>query len=146
MRVQDIMGHSVETVSPADSLVFANELMWRKGIHHLVVMDGKKVVGVLSDTDLGGPNAVNIPDNLHVADKMATNVVSATPETTVDRVINIFRERHIHCLPVLDGELLVGIVTSTDIMNLAKRGSSNRPYAGESAGPYPPLNHVLENQ
>lgn len=135
MRVQDIMGRSVETIAPSDSLVFANELMWRKGIHHLVVMEGKHVVGVLSDTDLGGPHAVDLPDNLHVADKMAADVISTTPDTTVDRVINIFKGRNIHCLPVLDGETLVGIVTSTDVINLAKRGASNRPYTGESTGP-----------
>jgi acetoin utilization protein AcuB len=146
MRVQDIMQRAVETVSPSDLLAVANERMWRKGIHHLVVMDGDRVVGVLSDTDLGGPDAQELPDDLPVSDKMTTQVVSTTPETTVDRVINIFKERHIHCMPVLDGEKLVGIVTSTDILNLAKRGASNRPYAGESSGPYPPLHHVLEEQ
>ena len=40
MSVQDSMRHPVETVLPSDSLVLANELMWRKGIHPLVVIAG----------------------------------------------------------------------------------------------------------
>lgn len=145
MRLQDIMNRSVETVAPSDSLVLANDRMWRKRIHHLVVMDGNRVAGVISDTDLGGPNAEEIPDDRKVADFMTESVVVGTPEMTVDRAINIFKERHLHCLPVVDGEKLVGIVTTTDIENLAKRGTSNKPYAGESFGHYPPLNHVREH-
>lgn len=140
MRLQDIMNRSVETVAPTDSLVLANELMWRKRIHHLVVMDGQRVVGVISDTDLGGPNAQDIPDNRTVSDFMTPLLVTGEPTMTVDRAINIFRERHLHSLPVMDGETLVGIVTMTDIENLARRGTSNHRYEGESFGPYPPLN------
>jgi acetoin utilization protein AcuB len=145
MRLQDIMNRSVETVAPTDTLVFANELMWRKQIHHLVVTSGTRVVGVISDTDLGGPDATDIPDGQHVSDRMSRDVVTASPETTVDRAFNIFKERNLHCLPVLDGEQLVGIVTSSDISSLAKKGVANRPSQGESAGPYPPLNHIRED-
>ncbi|MCE3234146.1 MAG: acetoin dehydrogenase [Vampirovibrio sp.] len=145
MRLQDIMNRSVETVAPSDSLVMANELMWRKRIHHLVVLEGSRVVGVISDTDLGGPNAQDIPDDRKVSDFMTASVVSGKPEMTVDRAINIFRERRLNCLPVLEGEKLVGIVTSSDIENLAKRGTSNRRYTGESIGPYPPLNPIRDN-
>jgi acetoin utilization protein AcuB len=145
MRLQDIMNRSVETVAPTDTLVFANELMWRKQIHHLVVTEGSKVVGVISDTDLGGPDAGEIPDGLQVANRMSRELVTADPETTVDRAVNIFRERNLHCLPVLDGEKLVGIVTASDVMNLIKQGVSNRPSQGGSTGPYPPLQRLREN-
>jgi acetoin utilization protein AcuB len=136
MRLQDIMNRSVETISPKDSLVVANELMWRKRFHHLVVMDGQQVVGVLSDTDLGGDQEQQIPDNQRVQDVMSANTVVADPQMTVDRAINIFRERNMHCLPVLENGRLVGIVTATDIIKLAKRGAPN----SNSSGPYPPLN------
>jgi len=130
------MNRSVETISPKESVIVANELMWRKRFHHLVVMDGNQVVGVLSDQDLGGDQSEQIPDNQRVQDVMTTNTVVADPQMTVDRAINIFKERHLHCLPVLEDGRLVGIVTATDILNLARRGAPG----SNAAGPYPPLN------
>jgi acetoin utilization protein AcuB len=142
MRLQDIMNRSVETISPADTVVLANEIMWRKQIHHLIVVDGQKVVGVLSDNDLGGPDAGEIPDNQHVRDVMTTDVVMGVPEMTVDRAINIFRERNLNCLPVIEKGRLIGIVTSTDMENLAKRGTSNHKYEGRDHQAYPPLQNL----
>lgn len=138
MRVRDIMSHSVETITPAESAVFANELMWRKQIHHLVVMQDQALVGVLSDTDLGGGETATIADNLRVEDVMTRDVVRAEPDMRVDRAINIFRERKISCLPVLEDGKLLGIVTTTDIQRLASRGV-------DQSAPYPPLNHLREN-
>lgn len=148
MRLRDIMNRDVETVTPADRVVVANELMWRKRFHHLVVMDDGKVVGVLSDTDLGGPQATEIPDDKPVRDYMTREVVAADPDMTVTRAIHIFQERNIHCLPILEGGKLVGIVTATDISQLAKRGISNSPtsQARVVAGPYPPLKRLAQSQ
>jgi CBS domain-containing protein len=142
MRLQDIMNRNVETISPADTVVLANELMWRKQIHHLIVVEGQTVVGVLSDNDLGGPGAGEIPDDQRVRDVMTADVVMGAPEMTVDRAINIFRERNLNCLPVMEKNRLVGIVTSTDMENLAKRGTSNRKYEGKDTQAYPPLQNL----
>lgn len=138
MRLQDIMNRAVDTISPKDSAVLANEMMWRKRFHHLVVMDKGEVVGVLSDTDLGGDKAREIPDNQRVVDVMTSHTVVADPHMTVDRAINIFQQRNLHCLPVLDQGKLVGIVTASDILKLAKRGVPN----GSAGGPYPPLQNL----
>ena len=138
MRLQDIMQRNVETIAPQDSVVMANELMWRKSIHHLVVVDGGKVVGILSDTDLGGDKANEIPDNQRVSSVMSSQAIVAEPTMTVDRAMHIFEGRQLHCLPILDGGKLVGIVTATDIMNLAKRGVPNTA----TGKPYPPLNSM----
>jgi acetoin utilization protein AcuB len=143
MRVQDIMNRQVETVSPKDTSVFAHETMWHKGIHHLIVIEAGRVVGVLSDTDLGGPKAREIPDAQSVSDLMSVEPITIAPETTINRAINIFHEQHIHCLPVLEAGTLVGIVTKTDIDNVAKRGTSNHRYQGvDRVGHYPPLNTI----
>ncbi len=142
MRLQDIMHRNVKTVSPQDTVVFANDLMWRQGIHHLVVMENNQVVGVLSDIDLGGPEAREIPDGQQVFEVMTRELVTGLPQMTVDRAANIFRERRISCLPVIAEGALVGIVTTTDIMTLAKRGAARPPFAGINAeAPYPPLNN-----
>ena len=54
MRLQDIMSTNVKTVPPGATVGEARSFMRAQGIHHLLVRDGKRVVGVVSDRDLGG--------------------------------------------------------------------------------------------
>jgi CBS domain-containing protein len=130
MRVKDIMSKDVETITQNESAVVANERMWRQQIHHLVVMEDKTIVGVLSDTDLGGSEANTIPDDLQVKDVMSKKVVTINSNATIKDAVNLMRGHEIHSLPVVENNTLVGIVTSTDIINLEKRGVAHGPYQG----------------
>lgn len=132
MRVKEVMSTALETVAPGDSAALANELMWRRQIHHLIVMDGDMMVGLLSDTDLGGPQAVEIPDGLTVRDVMRRQVRAIDPEDSLKHAANVMRENHFHCLPVMDRDgKLLGIITSTDLDHLARRGMNHPPYSGQ---------------
>lgn len=122
MRLQDIMNTNIKTISLDESIVVANDIMWRQRIHHLVVKQGDQVVGVISDTDLGGAEATDIPDDQKVSDRMHSQLITAEPTTTLKRAAAIFQERKIHCLPVMDKGNLVGMVTSADLEELEKRG------------------------
>ena len=53
MRVQDVMSERVQTVPPGYSAEDAFQVMRIKGVHHLAVLDGSKLVGVFSDRDAG---------------------------------------------------------------------------------------------
>jgi CBS domain-containing protein len=122
MRLFEIMSERVETVDSSTSAGDAWERMKRARIHHLVVMEGSRVVGVLSDRDLGGPNGARVRSGRSVADLMTPRVATATPETTVRQAANMLRGYVIGCLPVLEGKRLVGIVTITDLLDLIGRG------------------------
>jgi acetoin utilization protein AcuB len=123
MRVQDIMQRNVKTIAPNVSIVMANDIMWRQRIHHLVVQDEKNIIlGIISDTDLGGPDASEIRDDVQVKDVMVRSVITAEPTMTVKRAAAIIRERGIHCLPIVEDGKLVGIITSTDLERLEKQG------------------------
>src|SRR5436190_24290167 len=100
MRCQDIMVTEVETVEPAELAERAWEVMYVKGIHHLVVMKDHTVVGVLSDLDLGGPRGEMLRKDRQVAEMMTSHVVMAQPSTTVRQAANLMLGRSIHCLPV----------------------------------------------
>ena len=63
MRVQDVMTTAVQTISPSMPAEEAGNLMRAKGIHHLVVCDGPRVVGLLSDRDIGGRHGAPIREN-----------------------------------------------------------------------------------
>jgi acetoin utilization protein AcuB len=129
MRVQDVMTDNVKIIAPAVAAEDAWNLMRLHRIHHLVVTDAKRIVGVLSDRDAGGRRGAGIRMNATVADLMTTPAVTADPTTTVRQAANIMRGRSIGCLVVVKSGRPVGIVTVSDLLELMGRGL-DRPVAG----------------
>ncbi len=124
MRVQEVMSDDVRTVSPATPARQAWALMKTDRIHHLVVVEGRRVVGVLSERDATGrAGARNGPT---VQDVMTAPVVTIEQRATVRRAANAMRGRSIGCLPVTNGSRLVGIVTTSDLLDVIG-GAQGRP-------------------
>ena len=122
MRVSEIMTTGVQTVPPTMEASRAWALMRGERIRHLIVVDGGKPVGVLSDRDTGGRTAAAIRAQSTVGELMTDAVVTATPDDTVRRIANVMRGRTIGCVPVVSGKRLVGIVTTSDLLGLLGRG------------------------
>jgi len=118
MRVHEFMTRGVETVEERVPAADALERMRRERIHHLVVVRGREVRGVLSDRDLLGAGV------RPVGELMTEDPVTATPDDTVRQVANVLRGRRINCLPVVDAQgRVVGMVTTTDLLELIGRGA-----------------------
>ena len=118
MRVSEFMSRDVEMVEERVPAPDAAERMRATRIRHLVVVRGREVRGVLSDRDLVGAG------ERPVGQLMTEDPVLASPEDTVRQVANRLRGRRIGCLPVVDaGGRVVGIVTTTDILDLVGRGA-----------------------
>lgn len=128
MRLGDIMETSVETIGLEDRAELAWERMRLARIHHLVVMNDRAVVGVVSDRDLGGVRGGRLREGRQVADLMTRTVVTAAPTTTVREAANLMRGRAVGCLPVVDRGTLRGIITVTDLLELIGKGAE-RPTA-----------------
>jgi acetoin utilization protein AcuB len=128
MRVQDIMSENVQTVPPATAAEDAWNLMRAKGIRHLVVAQGPRVLGLISDRDAGGRQGSSVRRNREVADLMTGRVVTVSPTTPVRKAANLMRGRSIGCLVVTDAKRIVGIVTVADLLELLGRGI-DRPAA-----------------
>lgn len=137
MRVQDVMTTAVQTISPSTPAEEAGNLMRAKGIHHLVVCDGPRVVGLLSDRDIGGRHGAPIRENRIVSDLMTERVVTVSPTRTVRQAANLMRGRSIGCLVVVGKGRTLGIVTVADLLELVGRGAE-RPVA---TAPRRLLNH-----
>jgi acetoin utilization protein AcuB len=121
MRVKEVMSDDVRTVSPAMPAQQARSLMRTDRIHHLVVVDGRRIVGVLSNRDTGAAR-----DGRTVGELMAKHVVTIEHDATVRKAANAMRGRTIGCLPVTKGNRLVGIVTTSDLLDVIG-GAQGRP-------------------
>jgi CBS domain-containing protein len=123
MRLQQIMTENPEAISAATTVAQARAAMRTAGVHHLVVLEGKTVAGIVSDRDLR-----NVGGDQPVSALMSTKVVTATPNTTVREAANLLRGRSVGSLPILERGRLVGIVTISDLLTLIGRGAE-RPVA-----------------
>jgi CBS domain-containing protein len=128
VRVEDIMSEAVQTVAPATEADRAWNLMRTQGIHHLVVTEGRRIIGVISDRDLGGRRGASVRKNQTVRDLMSKAVVTVPPTTPVRKAANLMRGRSIGCLVVSVAERALGIITVADLLELIGRGTE-RPVA-----------------
>lgn len=122
MRVQDIMTTSVRSIPPSLDTAAARHTMRSARVRHLVVIEDGRVIGILSQRDLGGTREESLPAGT-VQDVMRSHVVVAAPETTIRAAANLLRGHNIGCLPVVDGKKLVGIVTTSDLLVLVGQGA-----------------------
>src|SRR5689334_23330135 len=116
IRLQDIMSTDVKTVSPDTAADQAWSLMQQHDIHHLVVLDGRDVIGVISARDLGGNRGAATRRNQRVGDLMVGGVVTAKPGDTLRQAANKLRGYAIGCLPIFEDGKVRGIVTITDCL------------------------------
>jgi acetoin utilization protein AcuB len=126
MRIQDVMTKNVISVPPETELAVAREKLLSSGIDHLVVVQGKRIVGVVSGRDL-----VRAGDDRKIAEVMSPDVVTIAPEATLRRAAGIMRGRAVDCLPVLDDGRLVGIVTTSDLLTALAKGDTHATPPGD---------------
>ena len=122
MRLRDVMTEQVRTIAPTATAEDAWNVMRLHRIHHLVVTENARAVGILSERDTGGRRGAAIRKNYTVADLMTTPVVTATPTMTVRQAANLMRGRSIGCLVVVRAGRPIGIVTVSDLLELMGRG------------------------
>lgn len=121
MRINDVMSTAVRTVHPDDDVQSAWTLMSTANIHHLVVLDGKTIVGVVSKRDLGGRRGPK--QRQRIRDVMSDNVITVAPDAPIKRAANLMRGRSLGCLPVVADSGLVGILTTSDLLEVIGRGT-----------------------
>ncbi len=125
MRLIQFMSTEVETIAAEEDAAAAIEKMKRRGVRHLVVIRDGEMIGIVSQRDLGGRNASRFCADQTVQDLMVRSVTTAEPRTTVRQAANLMRGRGIGCLPVMKEGKLIGIVTTSDLLQLLGRGDES---------------------
>lgn len=126
--ISTIMTTNVIKINLTDDLTKAEMLFKKHKVRHIPVVSGQKILGMLSYTDLLRISFVDaVDDDSDVVDVtvynmftveqvMAKKLVTVSPETSIKEVAEILSKREFHALPVCEGDLLVGIVTTTDLI------------------------------
>ncbi len=112
MKIKDVM-NKVIAIEPHLTLKEAAQIMSKKNIGSLVVVDNKKLVGIITDHDII-ENISNV--NAKVSDIMSKNVVTVDAEESIDTAAEIMKSKKVRRLPVVEEGKLVGIITATDII------------------------------
>jgi CBS domain-containing membrane protein len=125
--IEAIMSTNLITVSPSATLAEARSLMHDNRIHHLPVVEGDKLVGLITLTNVLAATDSFLRDDksrihaneIGIKDAMVTDVATVDVNASL-RHAALFLEKHkIGCLPVLDDDKLIGIITDTDFVAVA---------------------------
>jgi CBS-domain-containing membrane protein len=127
LEVADLMSTAVISVRASEPVSEAHAEMQVGVVRHLPVIDDRgRLVGILSDRDVLRSTTARRPQN--VADIMTRDVVTVRPEEAAHRAASAMLDHKISSLLVVDDtETLVGVVTMTDYLELARRALLGLP-------------------
>ena len=116
MRISEVMTEGVVTAATQDSLRRVGELMRDRNVGSVVVCEGGRPVGVITDRDLA---LAVVADEVDAGDDAGGHasrpLVTGEVEMDIGEAVALMVQHRIRRLPVLDGEDLVGIVTIDDL-------------------------------
>ncbi len=111
-------GSDIWSTAPTSTVYDALQVMADKDVGALLVMDGKKLVGIFSERDYARKIILlgKSSRKTQVKEIMTPHVVYATPDMTNDQGLTLMTAKHIRHLPVMDSEALVGLVSIGDLV------------------------------
>lgn len=126
--VSTIMTHSVICLKKEDNLEDAKYLFKIHHIRHIPIVSGKSIIGMLSKTDLQRKglwyddevdnDSVSklVRTNTTIEEVMTKKLTCVSSSTSVKKVAEILAKEEFHALPIVDNNILIGIVTTTDLI------------------------------
>ena len=129
MIVEEVMVKKLFTIKTNDTLDAVQDLMVSKSIRHLPVVDGKELVGIITESDIRAAFLEKIgeksgqvdsldPKKMKVRDHMTREPLTVVPETNIEDAAVIIYKHKIGALPVVRDSKLVGIVSIMDLLGL----------------------------
>ncbi|WP_142847447.1 CBS domain-containing protein [Telmatospirillum sp. J64-1] len=111
-------GRRVETIGPDASVAEAASKLWGAKIGAMVVLEGERIVGIISERDIVRGMALTGPDvgQRPVRDLMTTQVQTCSPDARVEDLMSTMTSRRIRHLPVVEDGKMVGIISIGDIV------------------------------
>ncbi|MGZ8465207.1 MAG: CBS domain-containing protein [Candidatus Binatia bacterium] len=125
--VREIMMGSPVMLKPEDTLDLANDVIALGRIRHIPIVDGSRLVGIVTERDLIGAAAAQIfglkqksksalLKSVLIKEVMKKRVITAAPDTPIKDIAQLMANKKIGCVPVVSDGMVVGLVTTTDIL------------------------------
>ncbi|MCP3930358.1 MAG: CBS domain-containing protein [Bacteroidetes bacterium] len=116
--LSSIMTTDVITIESTDTLLKAKELLFQNDIQHLPVVEGKKLVGIISYHDLAKINVrIEEYDTILVKNFMTSKIATLEPHEKIGAAAQVFLENLFHGIPIVnERKELIGIVTTHDVL------------------------------
>lgn len=117
-NILQLKGNAVLTITPFHSVYNALEIMADKNVSSLVVLENDKIIGIFTEKDyakkviLKGKASRETP----VGDIMSGNVITVTPDNTIDECMQLMTNKFIRHLPVIEDDKLIGLVSIGDVV------------------------------
>ncbi|MEE1888362.1 HPP family protein [Pseudomonas carassii] len=130
ITARSVMSRDVQAATPATTLEQAWRMLAEHHLKTLPVLEDGRLVGIVSLSDLVGAamargrfswRGLFRRQPVHLEQVMSRRVVSVDGAQPLERLLPLLSEQGLHCLPVLDGERLVGVITQTDLIAGLKR-------------------------
>ncbi len=129
MIAEEVMVKKVITIKGNDTLDTAQGLMVENSIRHLPVVDGTKLIGILTESDIRGAFLSEIhlksdtapkldPKTMKVKNHMTPDPLTVLPEINIEDAALLIYENKIGCLPVVRDNKMVGIISIMDLLGL----------------------------
>lgn len=137
LTVSQWMSREILTVEVFDSIGLARRIMSKHRINQLPVLDGDKLVGIVTDRDIRdayptsmvinrGKEIDQFADTYTVEEVMSYNIMTVRPQTPLASAVRLLRRHRIGSLPVVDKGKLLGIITRSDVLDFVLSGNSLR--------------------
>jgi CBS domain-containing protein len=127
VTVRLLMSQDPATLGRNETLDLAESIMNLGRIRHMPVVDDGKIVGIVSQRDLfrsalitalgfGRKTTSALIKTIKIKEVMTEHVITISPEATVKEAARVMIDKKIGCLPVVEDQKLIGLLTETDIL------------------------------
>ena len=124
--VADIMSRNLLSVGADERLADAARRMDERGVGAVLVMEGERLLGILTERDLMRAVARGVGDDARVAERMTKNPETIESSDTTDHAASLMIHGGFRHLPVLEGGKVAGIISIRDLMRVALEDSAPR--------------------
>jgi acetoin utilization protein AcuB len=130
-RVSEVMQTEMATLTIHDRLDLADSVMRLGRVRHMPVLDGTKLVGIVSNRDLLAASLSRVLDfaatdrrtflrSIEISEVMSHDLITAPPDATLREAAVLMLRHRIGCIPVVKSDrTLIGLVTETDLLKAA---------------------------
>lgn len=117
-NILNAKGSETFTITPDIAVYHALEIMVEKNVSALLVMENEKLAGIFTERDYARKVVLKGKSSkeTQIGEIMTRNLVTVSPNSTIDECMELMTGKFIRHLPVVDGEKLVGIISIGDVV------------------------------